>query len=151
MTKMTMCRPSHKTDKRGSPRRTNRIEASKTAKIIDPRTTIGQTINSNGDLALTTAPVQATTLIETKRLASSARNWATGKKTAERESTPTNHVWMQAVKLSGLKLTLPKMGHQSRLSRTRIFNSELDGTPTSSSCLHSSNHYEFVCCFNCNV
>jgi hypothetical protein len=37
---------------------------------------------------------------------------------------------------------------QSRHSRTRIFNSELDGTPTSSSRCHFCNYYEFVCCFN---
>jgi Retroviral aspartyl protease len=33
---------------------------------------------------------------------------------------------------------------QSRPSRTRIFNFELDGTPTSSSCHHSSNYYAIV-------
>jgi len=146
-----MWKPSPKTDSKSSLCQTNKLEANKTAKTTGHKTTIETTINSNGGQALTTILVQATTPIETKRLASSARNWATGKKTAERESTPTNPVWMLAVKLSGLKLTLPIMMHQSRLSRTRIFNSELDGTPTSSSCRHSSNHNEFVCCFNCNV
>jgi hypothetical protein len=33
----------------------------------------------------------------------------------------------------------------------RIFNSELDGTPTSSSIRHSANHYESVYHLNCNL
>jgi hypothetical protein len=36
-------------------------------------------------------------------------------------------------------------------SPLRIFNSELDGTPTSSSTCHSANNYEFVCHLHCNL
>jgi hypothetical protein len=39
--------------------------------------------------------------------------------------------------------------HQS--SPLRIFNSELDGTPTSSSTRHSANNYEFVCHLHCDL
>jgi len=42
-----------------------------------------------------------------------------------------------------------RMSPQSRLSR--IFDSELDGTPTSSSICHSTDNYKFVCCLNCNL
>jgi hypothetical protein len=148
---MTMWRPLPKTDRKSSLRPTHKIVANRIGKTTGHRTIIGATTNNHGDPALTTIRGQATTPTETKQLAFSARNWATGRRIAERGSTQINPVWTQAVKLSGLKLTLLTMGHQSRLSRTRIFNSELDGTPTSSSCRHSSNHYEFVCCFNCNV
>jgi hypothetical protein len=37
---------------------------------------------------------------------------------------------------------------RSSPSRSRIFSSELDGTPTSSSCCHSTVNYELVCCVN---
>jgi hypothetical protein len=131
--KTTILRPSLKTGKRNSHRQTNKIEANKTDRTIACRTTIGATINNNGGRVQITTRVQATTLTETKLRASSAGNWATDRRTAGNKSTPTNTVWIQAVKLSGLKLTLQKMVHQSRLSRTRIFNFELDGTHTSSS------------------
>ena len=89
-----MFKPSLKTARKSSPRQTNRIEANKTARTIDTRTTIGKTIHNNGDQALTTTPVQEATLIETRRHASSAKTWATDRKTAVRESTPTNPVWI---------------------------------------------------------
>jgi hypothetical protein len=40
---------------------------------------------------------------------------------------------------------------QLQFSLWRIFNSELDGTPTSSSTHHSTNNYEFVCHLHCNL
>jgi len=51
------------------------------------------------------------------------------------------------VRLFGQR-SIPLMpGPRSNPSRSRIFSSELDGTPTSSSCRHSSVDYEFVRCF----
>jgi hypothetical protein len=94
ITKMKMSRPSVKAGRKNSHPQINKIEASKTARTIDPRTTIGKTIHNNGDQALTTTPVQAATLIETRRHASSAKTWATDRKIAVRESTPTNPVWI---------------------------------------------------------
>jgi hypothetical protein len=89
-----MLKPSPKTGKKSSHPQINKIGDNKTAKTIAHRTTLGKTINNNGGQALTTTPVQATTLTETNRRASSAEKWVTDKKTAVRESTPTNPVWI---------------------------------------------------------
>jgi hypothetical protein len=53
--------------------------------------------------------------------------------------------------LSGRKSAQLTMVLWSRPSWTRIFGTELDGTPTSSSCRHCSAYYEFVCCFNSDL
>ncbi len=89
-----MLKPSPKTGQKSSHPQIKKIEDNKTAKTIAHRTTLGRTTNNNGGQALTTTPVQATTLIETNQHASSAGKLVTDKKTAVRESTPTNPVWI---------------------------------------------------------
>ncbi len=143
--KRTMLRPYHNTDKRSSHRQTNKIEANKIIKITTRKTTIYTITSNNG------GRIWATTPTGTKWLASSNRNKVINRRIAERGSTPTSPAWTWAVNLFGLKLTLQRMVPQSKPSRTRIFNSELDGTPTLSSCRLSSNYYEFVCCFYCDL
>ncbi len=138
----TVWKPLPKTVKRTSPHQINKIKDSRIAKTTARRTTTGTITSSNLDL------IQETTPTRTRWPVFSAGNKDTGRTNAERGSTPTSPAWTWAVNHSGQKLTLLRMVFQSRPSRTRIFSSELDGTPTSSSCRHSSNYYEFVCGFN---
>jgi hypothetical protein len=61
----TMWRPSLKTGRKISTHPTNKIEANKTGKTIDHKTTIETTINNNGGQGRTTISVQTTTPTET--------------------------------------------------------------------------------------
>jgi hypothetical protein len=133
--------PSCIISKRSSIPKINSIEVSKVIKISDPKTTTKAISHSGG----TTIP--ATTLTATRSRAFSAESKATVKRIAERGSTLTSHAWTPMVNLSGQKSTRLKPVYQSRPSRIRIFNSELDGTPTSSSCRHSSDYYVFCVLF----
>ena len=127
--------------------KTIRIWVSKTVKISDHKTiTETAKIINNGE-----TPTLAITPTATKWRAFSAESKVTGKRIAERGSIQTSHAWTSVANLSGPRSTWPTLVHQSRLSRSRIFSSELDGTHTSSSCHHSSAYYEFVCCFNCHL
>jgi hypothetical protein len=84
----------------------------------------------------------------TNKSAFSAKFLIIARRNAARESMPTSCVSTPMVALSGPwsallpTLTQVRTPHQSRLSR--IFSTELDGTPTSSSSHHSADHYEFV-------
>jgi hypothetical protein len=103
-----------------------------------------------------TSKVKVIMPTETKKFAFSAKYLTTIRRNAASESTPTSHVSTPMDAHSGRRSMLPQTTtkvkicqHQSRLSR--IFNTELDGTPTSSSSRHSADHYEFVCHLICNL
>jgi hypothetical protein len=93
--------------------------------------------------------------IETSRFACSAKSRIIAKRSVASASMPTSRVSTPMVTLSGpkstllLTLTQVRTPHQS--SPLRIFNSELDGTPTSSSIRHSATNYESVYHLNCNL
>ena len=93
-------------------------------------------------------PTQGTMPTETRWPASSANGKVTVRRNAGKGSMPINLAWTQTVKTFGRKSIPPKMGHKFNPSRSSIFNSELDGTPTSSFRRHSSNYYESMCCLN---
>ncbi len=98
---------------------------------------------------------RATTPTATSRSASSAIFPTTVRWTARRELLPTSPAWTPVVARSGprsMPLQTTKTSSwllQSNLCR--IFNSELDGTPTSSSLCHSATNYESVFHLHCNL
>jgi len=125
-----------------------------TTEALQGPATTTRTTPTPGEIPLNKLIRRVTILIATSKFVSSARSLITVRRSVERGSMPTNPVWTPIDARSGprsmpLQITTRTNQHRSRLSR--IFNTELDGTPTSSSTRHSADHYEFVCHFNCNL
>jgi hypothetical protein len=127
-----------------------------TTEALQGPATTNRTTPTPGEISLNKIIRRVTILITKSKFVSSARSPITVRRSVERGSLPTNPVWTPMDARSGprsmpLQITTrtSHRQHQSRLSR--IFNTELDGTPTSSSTHHSADHYEFVCHFNCNL
>ncbi len=120
-----------------------------------PATTTGTT-PTPGETQLNKLIHRVTTLIATSKFVSSARSLITVRRIVVRELLPTNPVWIPVDAHSGPRSmplqTTTRISHcQLRSKPSRIFNTELDGTPMSSSTHHSANHYESMCHLNCDL